>query len=177
MALRAGVETRSEFRYAHGAWNGAEQSAGHAGRVHALDGDDGEREAEAEFAVDLDLDGVEAEAVELESAEDMDIGGVGVEGGEVEVHFAGGDGFLVFGSEDGGLLGEAAGAAAPAGPEAEFEKSERNGGSGDDADDADEGLLSASLLADILAEEAGLEVGQNGFGHGGEDGRRNAWGI
>jgi hypothetical protein len=133
----------------------------------ALNGDDGEGEAEAEFAVDLDLDGVDAEAGELDSAEDMDIGGVGVEGGEVELDLAGGDGFVLVGVENGGLLGEASGAAAPTGPEAELEEAEWDGGGGDDADNADERLLSAGFLADILAEDAGLKVGENGFGHGG----------
>jgi hypothetical protein len=149
-------------------------SGGHAGRWHALDGDDGEGEAEAEFAVDFDLDSVDAEAGELESAEDMDIGGVGVEGGELELDLAGGDGLVILGVEDGGLLGEPAGAAAPAGPEAELEESERDGGRGNDADDADEGLLSAGLLTDILAEDTGLKVGQDDFGHVGENGR-SAW--
>lgn len=124
-----------------------------------MDGDNRKREAEAKFAVQLDLDGVYAESVELDSAEDMDIGGVGVEGGQVELDLARGHGFVIVGVEDGGLLHEAAGAAAPAGPEAELEKSQRNRGCGDHADDADEGLLSAGLLADILAKHAGLKVG------------------
>ena len=133
----------------------------------SLDREDRQGETEAEFTINLDLDRVDALAGELDSSKDMDIRRVGVEGRELEFHFTSGDRFLVLRIQDRRLLRELPDSAAPAGPEAEFEKAERNRRSGNHADDADQRLLAASLLAHILAEDAGLEIGQDGFVHDG----------
>ena len=132
-----------------------------------MDGNNRQREAEAEFPVDLDFHSVDAEAGELDAAEDMHIRGMGVEGGEVESDLAGGDGFIVLGVEDRGLLRKFPDPTAPAGPEAEFKKTERDRRGGDDSDDADEGLLAAGFLPDILAKETRLKIWQDGLGHDG----------
>jgi hypothetical protein len=118
-----------------------------------------EREAEAEFAVDFDFYRINAGRWDLESPEDVDICGMGIECGELEFDLALRDGGILLRREDGGLLRELTDAATPTGPEAEFEKAERQNRGGDHPDYAHERLLATGLLADILAEHAGLQIG------------------
>jgi len=124
-----------------------------------VDGNDGEREAEAEGGVDADFDGIDAVFLELEAAEDMHVRRVSVERGEGKLHFTLRDGIFVIGIEDERVLNEVPHPAAPSGPEAELEKTNRHDRRGNHPDDADQCLLSACLLAHILAEDTRLEIG------------------
>lgn len=125
-----------------------------------------QREAEAQLAINLDLDGVDPLAGELNSAEDMHIRGVGIEGRELKKHFAGGNGFLILGIEDRRVLGKFPDSPAPPRPEAKFKKSERNGRGRNHPDDANQSLLATRLLAHILTKDTRLQIGQNRFLHG-----------
>jgi len=124
-----------------------------------VDGNDRQREAKAEGGVDADFDGIDAVFLELETAEDMHVSRVGVERGEGKLHFALRDGILVIGIEDERVLNEVSHSAAPPGPKAELEKTNRRDRCGNHPDDANQCLLSASLLAHILAKDTRLEIG------------------
>jgi hypothetical protein len=118
-----------------------------------------------ELAIDFDLNRVNALAGELDSTEDMNIRGMGIESGEMKLNLACRDGFLVFGIQDGGMLDELADATTPSRPKTKLEKTEWDRRGGNHTDDANERLLAARLLPHILAQDAGLQIGQNHFGH------------
>jgi len=124
-----------------------------------VDGNDGEREAKAEGGVDADFDGIDAVFLELETAEDMDVGRVGVERREGKLYFTLRDGIFVIGIEDERVLNEVSHPATPPGPKAELEKTNRRDRCRNHPDDANQCLLSACLLAHILAKDTRLEIG------------------
>ncbi|MGC1478956.1 MAG: hypothetical protein WA771_00505 [Chthoniobacterales bacterium] len=99
---------------------------------------------------------------EAEAAEDVDVGGVGAHLLERKVDLKLRELGLVVRSDDRGTLTEATFSPAPTGPETEFEEGDGELGSRDRGDDTDESLLAAGFRPDVLAQDAGLEIGQDG---------------
>lgn len=131
-----------------------------------------QREAEAELSVEVHFNMINPEMLELHAAEDVNICGVGIELAKLKLDVGLGEHmFVVSAGKDAGSLGEAALATAPARPEAQLEEGDRKCGSRNGGDDADQGLLTADFGADILAKEAGLKIGKDGFWHGTVRGR------
>lgn len=124
-----------------------------------LDGNNREREAKAEGSVDADFDGIDAMFLELKTTEDVHIRRVSVERGKRKLHFTLSNGILVIGIEDERVLNKVPHPSTPARPQAKFEKADRHHGGRNHADDSDQRLLSACLLADVLAKNARLEIG------------------
>ena len=96
-----------------------------------------------------------------QAAEDVDIRRMGIEAGELELHGGLGDGLLHLAAHDVGFLHELPDPTAPAGPEAELQESDGDNRSRDGSDGTDESLLAADFLANIFAEDGGLEVGKD----------------
>ena len=130
-----------------------------------LDGNDRERKAEAELAIDPDLDRIDAVFLKLEPAKNVHVGRVSIQGRKRKLHLALGYRVFIIGIEDQRVLIELSDSAAPSSPQAKLEKPDRHHRGGNDSHNADEGLLPAGLLADVLAENAGLEVRKNFLGH------------
>lgn len=130
-----------------------------------LDRNDRERKAEAELAIDPDLDRIDAVFLKLEPAENVHVRRVSIQGRKGELNLALGNRILIIGIEDQRVLIELPDSAAPSSPQAKLEKPDRHHRGGNDSHNADEGLLPAGLLADVLAENAGLEVRQDFLGH------------
>src|SRR5689334_2009038 len=82
---------------------------------------------------------------------------------EIEVDLGLGDRLGVIRSDDFRSLMEPPGAAAPAGPNAEAKIIHRQLRSRNNVEHADEGLHPVKLTTHILAENAALEVGQDGL--------------
>lgn len=129
-----------------------------------LHGHHGKGNSETDLVVNLDLDMISAELLKLDSAEEVDVGGVGGEIREGEGHLRLSDGLVLLGIVDQAFLHKASAAAAPTGPETKFEEADRKSRGGNRPKNADQGLLSADLRPDILAEECRLEIGKNRSG-------------
>jgi len=104
--------------------------------------------------------------LELDSTEEMHIGSVRAQIGKAEGNLRLRNRLILLWIIDEALLDEVTAAAAPAGPEAELEEGDGQRGCGDCPDHADECLLAADFGPDILAEDCGLKVWNNGIsGH------------
>ena len=120
-----------------------------------------EGNSQANFVINQNLHMVGAVFLKLDAPEEMDIGGMGAQIAEAEGNFRLRNGLILFRIIDEAFLDEIAAAAAPTGPEAEFEETDRKGGGGNRAENADKSLLAADFCPDILAEEGGLQVGND----------------
>jgi hypothetical protein len=124
----------------------------------SLDLNHRERNSQANFLIEQDLDMVGTVFLELHAAEEMDVRCMGIKIIEAEGDLRLRDRLILLGIIDKALLDKVTTASAPTAPEAEFEKADRQVGSRDRTDDADQSLLTAQFRADILAENRGLQV-------------------
>jgi hypothetical protein len=126
--------------------------------IGSLDLNHRERNSQANFIIEQDLDMVGAVFLKLHAAEEMDVRCMGIKIIEAKGDLCLRDRLILLGIIDKALLDKVTTASAPTTPKAEFEKADRQVGSRDRTDDADQSLLTTQFRADILAENGGLQV-------------------
>ena len=126
---------------------------------------DSNPEADFDVVVEEDFDPVGAGGLEFDVHEEFDVGGRGFGVGQADGNGAGfGDDGLEVGGDEAGALVEFAFAGAPAGGDekAVLPEGELRGAQG--VEEADEDEFAGFFLADVVAEEGGLEVGEHVHG-------------
>ena len=132
------------------------------GLARQLDVNDGQRVANDELVIEIDLDVVGAERFELDVRKEVHVGRHCVHFLQAEIHGAFAEDFFIRSEQLRGLL-EFTDAVAPAGPEAQLQETDGNLWRGHGIDDPDEGLHAGDFTTDVFAQDGRLAVWEHVF--------------